>query len=741
MAKFTQQGLQSQKKYYSDEPTGAVATPLEGLEIQAPGLTPQAAPVDSFVRTGRPNAPGAVQLGQLAKLPEPAEITNLENLSRSLGSLNTNLQNAVNSYLGYEEDRYKEIQLEAEALVATNREEDYATIARVLNEKAKDPNLPQEERDGAKKLLIRLSSDGRLERSIKSELKVQKVLNNAANLSKTLLNATVKNEEGEEINLSEVDSSNPLWMQEARKQLYEDLDLSPKEYNRVQPIVANALANARTTHDNNHIEYKYNNYRSQTNFNLTQLGQLFAAQEVNSKEVIETLQKYVDEPRVKFPILNKQQKKQLSEDLFTAFATGYLKDNQGADPNALKDIFMELSTGPMEGRYIETIEEHEDGSLTTWKRNPKQLWIYQQEDFDIDDKIVQLENQLARTDAKKIQTDTITQKGILNNRFKEEVAPLIASGRAEDLPLAYKKYNKIKEEYLAENLDLNPAVMADAISEFDTNFYRAISISDDEIEADIAKIRTKMPKGLYTYASAIEIQDALEKLVIDYPWSRTAQIFYTNNYDKFDVRNTETYKGYKLMLDTKLGFVDDLIDEYNRNFAKDGESINAIARYQEVKDLILDTFLNTLDTAKKDKLTKEKTRELLSKNLNDIEVKRIDFTDLTPKDKIEPQSDLTLNGLQKELRDKGINLAVPTTKTTSFVKDILINDTNPYFSWEITDQLFDLAIKKQLPEEFENLAKAANLTVAEMLEQQISKHGRNLANLDAALAKIKENYP
>ena len=230
MAKFTQKGLQSKQRAYSDEATGSVATPLKGLEIQAPSLNPQAAPVDSFVRAGRPNAPGTVQLGQLAKLPEPAEITNLENLSRSLGSLNTNLQNAVNSYLGYEKDRYEEIQLEAQALVATNKEEDYAAIGRVLREKANDPNLSQEERDGANKLLLRLSSDGRLERSVKSELKVQKVLLNAANLNNTLLNSKVTNDEGEAIDLLSVDSSNPLWSQQASQNIYEDLDLSPKEY-------------------------------------------------------------------------------------------------------------------------------------------------------------------------------------------------------------------------------------------------------------------------------------------------------------------------------------------------------------------------------------------------------------------------------------------------------------------------------------------------------------------------------
>ena len=33
MAKFTQQGLQSKQRAYSDEATGAVATPLKGLEI------------------------------------------------------------------------------------------------------------------------------------------------------------------------------------------------------------------------------------------------------------------------------------------------------------------------------------------------------------------------------------------------------------------------------------------------------------------------------------------------------------------------------------------------------------------------------------------------------------------------------------------------------------------------------------------------------------------------------------
>jgi len=730
MAKFTQKGLQSRQRAYSDEATGSVATPLKGLEIQAPVLTPQAAPVDSFVRTGRPNAPGAVQLGELARLPEPAKITNLENLSRSLGSLNANLQNAVNSYLGYEKDRYEEIQLEAQALVATNKEEDYAAIGRVLRQKANDPNLSQEERDGATKLLLRLSSDGRLERSVKSELKVQKVLLNAANLNNTLLNSKVTNDDGEEIDLLSVDSSNPLWSQAASQNIYEDLDLSPKEYKRVQPIVANALANARKTHDTQHIEYKYNNYRGQTNFNLTQLGQRFASGEATFEEAVNTLQKYVDLPRVQLPISTKAQRKQLNEDLFTAFATGYLKDNEGADPDMLKVLFMNLSTGPMEGRTT--------GASGFVQLNPKQLWVYQQEDFDIDKKIIELDNQLAEIDKEKTETEIIDQKGILNDRFTKEIAPLIANG---EYAKATKAYQRMKVDYINEVADLSPAVYVPALQEFDTNFNRAISVSEPEIEDEMRKIRSTFLTGLYSYDSAKDVQASIENLLIKYPWSKRVQKFHENNYDKFDASKTETYKGYKQILDGRISNVDTLIDSFDTTGNISGEYVNAITYYQPIKDEIIETFIDTLNKAQTENLSKAATRELLSKNLNAIKVEPVDRSLLVPKDKITPQADLTFFDARKELRDLGVNNAVPTTSTTSFAKDKLVNNTNPYYSWGLTERLFDLAQDGRLPKEFINFAKAADLTVVEMIEQQLRKHPKKFGNLDAALAKIKENYP
>ena len=92
---------------------------MASLEI--PSLQPKAAPVDTYVRADSPNAPGAVSLGQLAKLPEPAEIQNTKNLVNSLSSLNTNLQNFASSFITYQGELEKRAEANAEKYVA----EDY----------------------------------------------------------------------------------------------------------------------------------------------------------------------------------------------------------------------------------------------------------------------------------------------------------------------------------------------------------------------------------------------------------------------------------------------------------------------------------------------------------------------------------------------------------------------------------------------------------------------------------------
>ena len=91
------------------------------MSLEIPSLQPKAAPVDTYVRAGSPNAPGAVSLGQLAKLPEPAEIQNTKNLVNSLSSLNANLQNVASSFFQYQGELEKKAEADAEKYVA----EDY----------------------------------------------------------------------------------------------------------------------------------------------------------------------------------------------------------------------------------------------------------------------------------------------------------------------------------------------------------------------------------------------------------------------------------------------------------------------------------------------------------------------------------------------------------------------------------------------------------------------------------------
>ena len=254
-------------------------------------------------------------------------------------------------------------------------------------------------------------------------------------------------------------------------------------------------------------------------------------------------------------------------------------------------------------------------------------------------------------------------------------------------------------------------------------------------------IRSTFLTGLYSYDSAKAVQAIIENLLIKYPWSKRVQKFHENNYDKFDVSRTETYKGYKQILDGRISNVDTLIDSFDTTGNISGEYVNAITYYQPVKDEIIETFIDTLNKAQTENLSKAATRELLSKNLNAIKVEPVDRSLLVPKNKITPQSDLTFFDAQKELRDLGVNNAVPTTSTTSFAKDKLVNNTNPYYSLGLATRLFDLAVDGRLPKEFVNFAKAADLTVVEMIEQQLRKHPKKFGNLDAALAKIKENYP
>ena len=249
--KFTQKGLQSRKKAYSDEATGSVATPLKGLEIQAPSLNPQSAPVDSFVRAGRPNAPGAVQLGEIARLPEPAEITNLENLSRSLSSLNTNLQNAAASYFDYQKGVNEEKRLDAQKLVEQVAQ--YGTPGKPetlikLQKAAKTSAVAQ-------KFLNKYEAAVG-NRFIKEAIAERQYLLNLSGSEEKWKNiSTVTNDAGEQIDIRDLPSDDPLVQRALSETLYGDLDvgnLSNKSRTKYNHLSVQKQASLLAAHDKRH---------------------------------------------------------------------------------------------------------------------------------------------------------------------------------------------------------------------------------------------------------------------------------------------------------------------------------------------------------------------------------------------------------------------------------------------------------------------------------------------------------
>ena len=500
MAKFTQKGLQSRQRAYSDEATGSVATPLKGLEIQAPGLTPQAAPVDSFVRTGRPNAPGAVQLGELARLPEPAEITNLENLSRSLGSLNANLQNAVNSYLGYQKDVNEELKLEAAAIVeqtaktGRNPEETLASIGKEMINIASNPENDIKERTGAEKIINQLKGDGRLKRHITSEIKKQQVIRNASNLSNLASGAMIGDQP-----LESFSSSSDEYIQWQRDNIYGDLTLSGKEHSESKNFLVNSIAQDKARQDKAYANYTINQYgivRTQT---IDNIGKDLAENgEAAVERSIDALQGLLDDPRIKLPGLTEKEKEQLELGLPTSLFRYFATNNQSYNTDILEKVINGLMIGPEKDRYTAVISE--DDSLT-WTRNENLLWVNSKGGQPwLDTFIDTVKAQIFDADKKAENAEIFNSSRASLKKFGEEdsdgnsVLSLLNKGEYKD---AAAKVDQIKDDILQAGIDNGEdiAVTFSKIDYVDKAFDKLAKIDDFEIESDKAEINKLIVKA------------------------------------------------------------------------------------------------------------------------------------------------------------------------------------------------------------------------------------------------------
>ena len=581
MAKFTQQGLQSQKKAYSDEATGSVATPLKGLEIQAPSLSPQAAPVDSFVRAGRPNAPGAVQLGELAKLPEPAEITNLENLSRSLSSLNTNLQNAVNSYLGYQKDVNEELKLEAKSIVEqtpnTGRspEETLAQIGKEMIVISSNPENDIQERRGAEKILSQLQNDGRLKRHINSELKKQQVITNASNLKQTLSGLYVKNEAGEDVPFNSISSSDPRYLEIIKPRIYGDIELSPKEYNDVSGTITNTLANYKATHDKSHKTYLINELRLSQATRIKEIGNTLGTNGTSSiAESVINLQTILDETRLKLPGLSTEENNKVSATLISDLVSGFMRNNKGANTDALEEVLSSLMIGPVEGRTKQV--ENADGSVSTII-NEKQRWINQ---FGgepwLEQQIITAKYNLAELDNKEEKAYIITEKNEADDSLRDgtdEDPSVLTLIQKKDFERARTKLEELKTNYrtkaIANNVD--SSAIAEVLDHYDSVFKKFTKADSFDMNSRMTEISKLLPYAV-TVADSAKILELVDSLQDDYGYDKNVVDFALKVNEKVAFSKQPQVKTRIKQLDKMLGDIEKEWMEYaKRDYSADGE--------------------------------------------------------------------------------------------------------------------------------------------------------------------------
>jgi len=580
--KFTQKGLQSQKRAYSDEATGSVATPLKGLEIQAPGLNPQAAPVSSYIQAGKPNAPGAVQLGELARLPEPAEITDLKNLTQQLGQLNSNLQNAAAGFFADQGRREEEAALKAKAIIdqtpndtGRNPEETLAQIGKEMIVISSNPENDIQERRGAEKILSQLQNDGRLKRHINSELKKQQVITNVSNLKQTLSGSYIKNDEGEDVPFNSISSSDPRYLETIKPHIYGDIQLTPKENKAVSGTITNTLANYKATHDKNHKTYLINELRLSQATRIKEIGNTLGTNGTSSVfESVTNLQTVLDETRLKLPGLNTEENNKVSATLISDLVSGFMKNNKGANTDALEEVLSSLMIGPVEGRTKQV--ENTDGSMSTII-NEKQRWINQ---FGgepwLEQQIITAKYNLAELDNKEEKAYIITEKNEADKSLRDgtdEDPSVVTLIQKKDFERARTKLEELKTNYrtkaIANNVD--SSAIADVLDHYDTVFKKFTKADSFDMNSRMTEISKLLPYAV-TVADSAKILELVDSLQDDYGYDKNVVDFALKVNEKVAFSKQPQVKTRIKQLDKMLSDIEkDWMKYAKQSYSADGE--------------------------------------------------------------------------------------------------------------------------------------------------------------------------
>ena len=529
--KFTQKGLQSQKKAYSNESTGAVGGTLaEGLAINTPSLNPQAAPVSSYIQAGRPNAPGAVQLGELARLPEPAEITDLKNLTQQLGQLNSNLQNAAAGFFADQGRREEEAALQAEIEIAKGTptaQSVSSSLSKITNDKKQDIQI----REGANKATQQITSNWRVQKHIEAKKRQQSVLSNVYNLGNNALTATVTNEAGEEVPLASIPAGDPLYQQWLRGNIYQGAEnLNSRDHKAINPTIQNGISQDIARQNKANQSYQVEQMDILESDTAITQARLLAQHGSNSVfDVSFGLQEVLDKRRDLLPFMTAAQIKEANTRFPQLFAREFIKNNKNQPASLLEEVLNELMIGPSKDRYSSTLQVKDGVTISGYKVNEKLRWVNSL-DEGLDSLLAETKEAIRQVDVKEDNFDKFDGNEEVESIVMNDIKPLITGpgGVTAARNELQRKLNTWAEK--AERKGVDPTVIKDVLA----NGYDTFNSLTERDEASIFNTKNNIDKLLSSaindptiaYKALKDIDKAVETYG-DIPgfldWARTAR--------------------------------------------------------------------------------------------------------------------------------------------------------------------------------------------------------------------------
>ena len=204
-----------------------------------------------------------------------------------------------------------------------------------------------------------------------------------------------------------------------------------------------------------------------------------------------------------------------------------MRNNKGANTDALEEVLSSLMIGPVEGRTKQV--ENADGSLSTII-NEKQRWINQ---FGgepwLEQQIITAKYNLAELDNKEEKAYIITEKNEADNSLRDgtdEDPSVLTLIQEKDFERARTKLEELKTNYrtkaIANNVD--SSAIAEVLDHYDSVFKKFTKADSFDMNSRMTEISKLLPYAL-TVADSAKILELVDSLEDEYGYDKNVVDF------------------------------------------------------------------------------------------------------------------------------------------------------------------------------------------------------------------------